>query len=140
MKVNSAHKRWKSSRLCNVLMSHLLIYHSARSAKSAGKTPSLPSDETVAKAVNFYISELDQNHGIKEENLLSILMPIGLAHRGVSTTLLATLDSFGGLRGRLAHLSIKAHQQIDPRTSSDNILLNIMPDLAQLDKSLSQLR
>jgi len=39
----------------------------SRSAKSHGWSPSLPSDESVTRAINFYKSELEQNHGIKEQ-------------------------------------------------------------------------
>jgi hypothetical protein len=139
-KAERALKQWRSSGLCSGILSHLLVYHSARTAKGQGWTPAMPSDENVRKAVSFYVSELGQNHGIKEHNVLSMLVPIGLAHRSISTTLLATLDSFGVLRGRVAHMSLKAHQAIDPKTSSDNVLVNILPDLVRLDESISRLR
>jgi hypothetical protein len=121
-------------------MSRLLLYHAARSAQSKIWSPGLPTDESVKKAVQFYKSELEQNHGIKEQNILSILLPLGLSHRRFEATFMATLDSFGGLRGRLAHLSVKAHQSIDPRTVSDEVWTNIMPDLSKLDEQLRKLR
>ena len=139
-KVDQAHRGWKSNRVCNVLMSRLLLYHSAKSAKAEGWGLNLPSDKSVGKAVNFYVSELSQNHGIREQNILSILIPIGLSHSKIDTTLLATLDSFGAVRGTLAHLSVKAHQSIDPKTISANVWSNIVPNLEQLDKNINQLR
>jgi hypothetical protein len=137
-KLDEAEKEWKSKRRCTPLMTRLLNYHCARSAKGDGWSPSLPTDESVGRAVNFYSSELSQNHGIKEKNILSMLLPIGIEHDAINATLLGTLDSFGGTRGRVAHLSIKAHQAIDPKTVSD-VVGNVMPDLERLDENINAL-
>jgi hypothetical protein len=139
-KVDRAHKRWKSKQQCTELLFSLLTYHLARSAKGEGWTPGLPSNDLINKAVNFYLGELGNNHGIKEKNILSILIPLGLDHRRISTTLMGTLDSFGGMRGRLAHLSIKASQSLDPQTAWKDVSINIMRDLKTLDRYISKLR
>lgn len=134
-KVNTAFVKWKTKNACTELMSRLLIYHCAKVTKEQIQ----PSEEAINKAVNFYISELKQNHGIREHNVLTILMPIGLMHSDLDATLLGTLDSFGSFRGDLAHRSIKAHQAIDPKTESDKIR-KLLPDLSKLDQKISRLR
>jgi hypothetical protein len=138
-KADRARRRWKSRGLCSALLSRLLVYHSARS-RADGWSPSLPSNDAVQKAINFYQSELGRNNGIKEKNILCIFLPIGFRHCNLNATLLATLNSFGESRGKLAHLSVKAHQPIDPKSVSDEVWKNILPDLEKLDESLNKLR
>lgn len=49
----------------------------------------------------------NENHGIKEKNLLALLLPIGVAHKVIDPRFLADMDSFGALRGAAAHTSTK---------------------------------
>jgi hypothetical protein len=120
--VNTAHERWKKYRSCPTLLSRLVFYHLAKTAKN--RDWAMPSDKSINAAVNAYKRELNDNHGIKEQNVLSILLPLGLAHDKLSTTLLGTLNSLGTIRGNVAHRSVKAHQSIDPKTVCDNVFVN----------------
>lgn len=47
----------------------------------------------------------EENHGIRERNLLSLLLPLGIEHSALDPTFLANMDSFGQLRGAAAHTS-----------------------------------
>lgn len=135
-RVDRAYDAWQNRQVCSSLLSRLVMYHEAR-AKSWDVTT--VSTQTVAKAVNFYVSELRGNHGIKEKNLLSMFLPLGLKHGDFDASLLATLNSFGFLRGKLAHESIKTHQPIDPKNERDKIRQHILPELRKLDRKISQL-
>jgi hypothetical protein len=57
-----------------------------------------------------------ENHGVKEKNLLSLLLPIGVDHTRIDPAFLADMESFGALRGFAAHSSSKtsATQGADP--------------------------
>ena len=43
------------------------------------------------------------NHGIKEKNIIALLLPIGVAIDSIDNNLLIALNNFGAERGRIAH-------------------------------------
>ena len=86
---------------------------------------------------NNYIKR--NNHGIKEENILSMLLPIGIRPEKIDQTLLADLNNFGESRGLAAHSrSESAQQGIDPKSEYDKVL-NIIESLAELDNEIDKL-
>lgn len=61
-----------------------------------------------------------KNHGIKEANVLALLLPLGIDGSHLDTTLLADLTSFGGLRGAVAHKSsVRVTTYADPKSEYD---------------------
>jgi hypothetical protein len=72
----------------------------------------------VQIAIRDYKNAIRQNHGIKERNVLELLVPIGVDPRRLDQTLLNELNSYGEERGALAHRSIsmsfRARQLRDP--------------------------
>ncbi|MFD9031628.1 HEPN domain-containing protein [Streptomyces sp. NPDC059567] len=56
-----------------------------------------------------------RNHGIKEKNLLLILLPLGITIDEINRTWLETTESWATARGKVAHSSAKLQHQIDPR-------------------------
>ena len=86
---------------------------------------------------NNYIKR--KNHGIKEENILAILLPIGIRPEKIDQTLLADLNNFGESRGLAAHSKTeRAQQGIDPKSEYDKVL-NIIKSLAELDNEIDKL-
>jgi RiboL-PSP-HEPN len=86
-----------------------------------------------------YVYTLDNNHGIREENLRKILFPIGVKHVEMNATWLNTIDSFGADRGAVAHRSAAAGQAIDPETEVKTVK-QIMEGLEKLDHVFLKLR
>src|SRR5882672_9474307 len=73
------------------------------------------SDETLNAAQTAYNRVIATNNGIREYNLLQILLPLGLEPTKIDPAWLSTIDTFGISRGKVAHQSIKAHQLINPQ-------------------------
>lgn len=91
---------------------------------------------TINKYNNFIKRK---NHGIKEENILAILLPIGISPDDIDRTLLADLNSFGESRGLAAHSTAKRAQQgIDPRSELDKVT-NITEALLEIDNAVQKL-
>lgn len=69
---------------------------------------------SVITDFNTYVRT--QNHGIKEKNLLSLLLPIGVEHLRLDPGFLADIESFGSMRGHAAHTSSRAavRRAVDP--------------------------
>jgi hypothetical protein len=78
-----------------------------------------PADiaQRVEAAKNIFTARIHSNDGVRERNVLSLLMPIGLTEYDISQTWLATIDSFGHQRGDTAHQSLKRAKFLpDPAT------------------------
>jgi hypothetical protein len=79
-----------------------------------------------------------ENNGIKERNILRLLLPVGILIDDLDSTWLNTLNSFGASRGNTAHLSAKTQQPIDPKTEIQTVE-QILQGLERVDARLSDL-
>lgn len=95
--------------------------------------PDTTNDQRAIQDLDFRVKEAytnynnyirSQNHGIKETNILSIFLPIGLTIAEIDNNMLAELNSFGIDRGTIAHTA-KARQQIPPEDAEIKITLII---------------
>jgi hypothetical protein len=110
------------------------VYHHAAKNELGPVSP-----DAVNKAINYYLDHLDKNHGIKEKNLRTIFLPLGISHVDLDAQLVSACNQLAQKRGQFAHASFKTHQQVDPKTERDNIRLNILPELNNLEKRLKGL-
>lgn len=96
-------------------------------------------DSRIDAAVSAFIGRVALNHGVKEENLLALLLPVGIRSAEIDPQLLVELNSFGSERGESAHKGISHIKVVpDPRTEYDRIC-RISTMLSVLDASLVQL-
>ena len=133
--VTRAQEQWDRKQRCTPLLSRLLLYHHASEKKELDAI----SDDAVRKAVNAFLDGLRNNHGIKDQHLRNILLPLGINHKALDTQLILALNQLARKRGQFAHASFKAHQPIDPRTERDNVHNNILPELKKLDRRITAL-
>jgi hypothetical protein len=63
--------------------------------------------QRINSAIESHKSLIRNNHGIKENNLLKLLFPLGVQYQGIDAALLTDLDAFGSSRGEYAHSSIR---------------------------------
>jgi len=131
----NAQERFTKSGVCTPILSRLLVYHHA--IKDSLEPP---SQDTVRKAMNYYLDHLDKNHGIREKHLFTIFLPLGISHSAIDAQLIAACNQLSLKRGQFAHQSFKTHQQVDPKTERDNIMNNILPQLVKLEKQIKKLR
>lgn len=92
-------------------------------------------------AMRSFAYSISQNHGIKEENLLRLLLPVGIALDDLDTVFVADMNSFSELRGEAAHSSASARRRIDPsddRAVVQSITSGLMRIDAILDALLAQ--
>ena len=95
----------------------------------------------VSKAAGNFINHLSQyNHGIREENLLKILIPIGYPHDRIDEFMISQLDNFGKLRGEFAHSSAASHITRKPNPEVElNRVNDITGLLTQVDIDFDEL-
>jgi hypothetical protein len=133
--VTLAQAQYQRKGVCTPVLSRLLVYHQATKDELGSVSPL-----AVGKAMNYYLDHLDKNHGIKEKNLLTIFLPLGIGHADLDAQLIAACNQLAQKRGQFAHASFKTHQQVDPKTERDNIRKNILPELKNLETRLKKLR
>jgi len=84
---------------------------------------------------------LNENHGIREKNLLGMLLPIGIESDDIDATWLATIDGFGQDRGSAAHKSSavsRTQQPPDPKNEFDRVTY-LLQGLKDIDEMLNYL-
>lgn len=84
---------------------------------------------------------VEKNHGIKEENVLRLLLPLGVDPNDIDPLWLATMNAFGERRGDAAHSSRtkwQTHQLPDPQTELETVE-EILRGLMIVDELLNAL-
>lgn len=71
-------------------------------------------EKRLRKATSNFMAIINENHGIKEKNIVQLLLPLGLSINDVDQIWLNTINSFGKNRGEVAHRSAKVQQPINP--------------------------
>lgn len=81
-----------------------------------------------------------ENHGIREKNLLRLLLPVGANFLTFDPLLISELDSFGQQRGAYAHKSVKNHVVSKPDPKEEyNKVKAIVGLLKDVDKELDRI-
>lgn len=81
---------------------------------NSSKYPTLAARIKVAKGhYSTYIKT--RNHGIKEKDLLLILLPLGVTKQEINAGWINSTESWATDRGKVAHTSAKMQVQLDPR-------------------------
>jgi hypothetical protein len=83
----------------------------------------LELNERIRRIGATFFALIKRNHGIKEENLLALLLPIGVGASSLDPVWVADMTSFGELRGEAAHKSLAGRtvQQPDPKAELERV-------------------
>lgn len=85
-----------------------------------------------------YKNRLEENNGINEQNLRTILGPAGVELDSIDRDWLAIVDAFSVDRGKIAHMSNVQHQ-VDPASELDRVT-RIVDGLRLIDQQLRMSR
>jgi hypothetical protein len=89
-----------------------------RSIKQGNTDVSAP----LQKANNAWREALRNNHGIKEINVLTLFLPVGIQQSELDQTMLNDLSSFGSSRGDIAHSSsVTLGALLDPKAEWETV-------------------
>ena len=97
-------------------------------------------DTKIDLAIKSFQRVIKQNHGIKEANILALLLPIGIDTDDLDPGL-ATMNTFGEERGLVAHCSATSTtiQAPDPANELDRIEQIIVPGLCKVNDMINKL-
>jgi hypothetical protein len=144
--------QWEKSKLPSNVIIGLLAYGGFATILPPKKLGGDPSNqkayddlkEPLQKAQKIWRQTHRNNHGIKEENILKLLLPLGVYHDDLDPTLLADLSSFGNDRGEVAHLSTVGITTYSDPSTEYNRAQALVTDLKKIDdlinKALGQIR
>ena len=132
-----AHELWQRKGRRTATLMKILKFHHVTQRKPWALLDR--SSNKIEAAVNSYMTSIDQNHGIREENLCKILFPIGIEPSTLDSVWVTTMDSFGQFRGTVAHTSVKTQQLVDPQTEFLRVTTQILPGLKKLDRKINRL-
>ena len=140
---NRAFRKWADCGIVTIPLVAMVAYVE----KDLGKVPSsheIGRDTDLGArirasrdAFNSYAKA--RNHGIRERDILRLLLPVGVAENDIDSTWLATTNSFGRNRGNTAHNSNQVDHPPDPRNEFE-IVKQILEGLSDIDKRLFELR
>jgi hypothetical protein len=99
--------------------------------------------EKINSAIKSFRKVIDNNHGLKEKNILALLLPIGINNNDLdpNNTWLATMSTFGEKRGLVAHKSSTSYMTIqtpDPANEL-NTVNQITDELLRIDELINNL-
>jgi hypothetical protein len=80
--------------------------------------------EKINSAIKSFKKVIDNNHGLKEKNILALLLPIGIDSNDLDSAWLATMNTFGEKRGLVAHKSATSYmttQTPDPANELNTV-------------------
>jgi len=112
---------WRANRTPSITLAALVAYDEieGRPPTSILNPPQKPSklfEERLQEALTRFNSRVrNVNHGVREMNVLRMVLPAGMDASTLDTTWLATLDAWAQERGDLAHQSSgKVGLKLDP--------------------------
>ena len=142
-------KSWnKSKKASNVIISLMAAYHTGfdidepdNELMSPKSRPKLDEnvDKIIEKSTQQYLNKNNANNGIREKNIKTLFLPIGVLYKDLDSTWLADISSFGSDRGEVAHKSEKVRQSIDPKMEYDRVK-NLLLGLAKLDRMILNIK
>lgn len=137
--------RWKRTRRPSVTIASLIAYDEAAgiSPTSLLNPPQKPAptfDERLDETVRRFHSQVqDRNHGIREQNILSLVLPIGISTEKLDLDWIQLVDSWAQERGSYAHQSgSKVQKKLDPAREYSTAK-RIVDGLREIDQLVSRL-
>lgn len=113
--LDDACTRWRNHHVANYNLSSLFLDSVRIEKKDTVQTRS-------EQIILTYRNEVQKNnHGIKSENIKKLFYPLGYMNDDFDSAFLATLDSFGADRGRVAHTTGRTSTVYDKQTEFDRV-------------------
>ncbi|WP_405537214.1 hypothetical protein OG787_30490 [Streptomyces sp. NBC_00075] len=120
--VNTAFSRWEYSGVISTSLLSVVAYKESQhampdslsDATQKKKYPDLQARVEAGKnEFNRYVRT--QNHGIKEKNILRLLLPIGITEKEIDPVWLSVTETWATARGEVAHKAAKMQVRPDPQ-------------------------
>jgi hypothetical protein len=140
-KVTKSIDNWKNHKKINKTLTSLLAFSTRNFQNIPGVFHEIPGRNDlnfrIQSVVRDFYLILKKNNGIKENNIVNLLIPIGIEADQINQILISNLNSFGALRGEQAHSSFKIQRLIVPQDEI-GMVDSIINDLKELEELVKQ--
>ncbi len=119
---------WINNSNINCILMHIITYSSLSYSGNKNQTIQI----RIENIINEYRSKINNNNGIKEDNIFNLLMPLGYVETDFDNTWLATLNSYGASRGFIAHKSISVQKPFE-LNNERNIINKIISGIVDVE-------
>lgn len=140
--INKAKAKWNTHKKPSTALLTIVAYSNCNFPNVPSALSEISSKNDLNyrlnQAVNSCLGAVKRNNGIKETDIIPILVRLGVDYNKISQTLLNNLSSYGSLRGEVAHNSYKVVSLIDPINEKD-MVKRIIDELNDIDKLINAL-
>lgn len=142
--LQKAEARWLKSDTAGACVAALMLYNDKQSKPPKSLALQAPKDTVDEIVKSAFKKHRDfagrDNHGVKEANLLRLLLPIGFKESDFDTVWLGVMNSFGANRGMVAHRSAsRVRQPPDPVISRQQVQ-DVLSGLLLLELVFSRIK
>lgn len=131
-------KQWLEKKKIHPSLLYLILFSSSK-FEGEKELTDLTTEKRVNKIIASFRGHISGNNGIKEKDLMKLLVPLGINFQELDSTWLSTIDSYGKSRGEIAHQSYSVHTQLDRDTEEKNVD-HVIEGIKELDIKLQELR
>jgi hypothetical protein len=145
--LSKSRDRWKGDRRARPALVAVVAYHEsgfggpARKLSPRGSQKPAPTlDDRIATACDAYDEYVRKdNHGVRESNLLRVLLPVGVRESDLDPAWVADMETFGIMRGIVAHVSARAARARPDPVNARSQVQRALKGLRDVDALLSKL-
>lgn len=147
--IREALKLWKRKRKSSrALIAFLSCYHSSWNEEDENKIIVLSkgrkkikekTEEIIDVAETQFVHRIEDNHGIREKNLKTLILPTGIELDDMDPNWVTDIDDFGKKRGETAHSAKKVKEQINPKDELERVS-KIMKGIEALDRKFVKIK
>ncbi|MEV6341867.1 HEPN domain-containing protein [Actinoplanes sp. NPDC051851] len=143
--LNEDFRRWEDSGVTSLSLLAAVAFRESVHAmpeslndaiQNKRKYPSL-EDRIKAAKNDFSTYVRTRNHGIREKNLIKLLMPLGFSEIDLDITWVAATDAWAMERGKVAHASGKMQVRPDPQVEWKTVN-TILKGFRDIDEMMSR--
>lgn len=131
-------KQWREKKKIHPSLLYLILFSSAK-FEGEKVLADLTNENRINKIIISFKDRIFNNNGIKEKDLMKLLVPLGINFKELDSTWLSTIDSYCKSRGDIAHQSYSVYAQLDRDTEKKNVD-HIIEGIKKLDIKLQDLR
>ncbi|MEU2926240.1 HEPN domain-containing protein [Streptomyces sp. NPDC007251] len=143
--VDHAVSKWKVAGSISTSLLAIVAYRESAPAipdslsEAAAKPAKFPSLEARVDAARTDLHRYvrNQNHGIKEKNLLRLLLPIGVQEVEIDSAWLSATETWATARGDAAHKGAKMQVKPDPQNEIKVVNL-VLEGFRDLDEQMAK--
>lgn len=135
-----SYRKWCNTKKTSTPLLAMIAYYSGNYSAVPETRDGNHSDEDIDWRVNKAFTDYNaqirsNNHGIKEKNILTIFLPIGIPVSDIDENMLIALNNFGSERGNIVH-STRAENITTPEDALNSVN-NITEHINVFDEYLS---